>query len=125
MSPAAASRISTRCKPSNAKSLVTLVRLYLPIELGDGHIVAELHAAIEDPADRDPPQIVARIEIRDEQLQRGRGVTLRCRRVLQNRFEQRSDGLPRDRGDRGWRFRPSRRCTARETRPARRWRPDR
>ena len=72
MSPAAASVMSTRFRPSKAKSFVTFVSCTLPIELADGDRVADLDAAVEDAADRDAPEVVARVEVGDEDLQRRR-----------------------------------------------------
>ena len=53
MSPAAASWMSTRFRPSNANSLVTFVCCTAASSLHDGHRIADLHAAVEDAADRD------------------------------------------------------------------------
>src|SRR4029077_4581600 len=39
------------------------------VQLAHRHGVADLHAAVEDAADGDASQVVARIEVRDEQLQ--------------------------------------------------------
>ena len=36
------------------------------VELADGDGVADLHAPVEDPADGDAADVVARIEIRDQ-----------------------------------------------------------
>ena len=54
------------------------------IELDHGDGVADLHAAVEDPADRDAADVVARVEVRDEKLQRrvrvARAAAARARR---------------------------------------------
>ena len=71
MSPAAASSMSTRRSPSKANSLVDLGRLHLAIELADRDLIADPHPAVEDPADRDPSEIVAGVEVGDQHLQGG------------------------------------------------------
>ena len=95
MSPAAASMMSTRFSPSNAYSLVTFVVLNGCVQLAHGDRVADLHAAVEDAADRDAAEIVARIEVGDEQLQRRVRVAARRRHVLDDRVEQRPQILAR------------------------------
>ena len=96
MSPAAASWMSTRFRPSNAKSLVTFVVLNGAVSsLHDRDGVADLHAAVEDPADRDAAEVVARVEVGDEQLQRRVGIAARRRHVLDDGVEQRPQILAR------------------------------
>jgi len=58
--------------------------VHLAFELADHHLVADFDAAVEDAADRDPPQVVARIEVRDQHLQRRFGIALRRRNGLEN-----------------------------------------
>ena len=53
--------------------------------------VANLHPAVEDSANRDPPQVVARIEIRHQQLQGRFGIAARRRDVLDDGVEQRPE----------------------------------
>ena len=65
------------------------------IELDHRDGVADLHAAVEDPADRDAPEVVARVEVRDEQLQRRVRVAARRRHVLDDGVEQRPQILAR------------------------------
>ena len=72
MSPAAASVDVDALQPSNAKSFVTVVRWIDAVELADGDRVADLDAAVEDAADGEPAEVVARVEVRDEHLQRRR-----------------------------------------------------
>ena len=60
------------------------------IQLAHRHRVADAHAAVEDAADGDSSDIVARIEVGDQQLQRRVRITTRRRHVLDNRVEQRS-----------------------------------
>ena len=81
MSPADASLMSTRFRPSKAYSFVTFVSCTAAIELADDDRIADLDAAVEDPADRDASQVVARIEIGDQQLQRRVGIAARRRHV--------------------------------------------
>ena len=57
--------------------------------------VADLDAAVEDAADRDAAEVVARIEVGDEQLQRRVGIAARRRHVLDDRVEQRAQVLAR------------------------------
>ena len=77
--------MSIRFRPSNANSLVTFVCWTARSSLHDGDRVADLHAAVENPADRDPADVVARIEVGDEQLQRRVGIAARRRHVLDDR----------------------------------------
>ena len=93
MSPAAASVMSMRFRPSKAKSLVTFVSCTRPIELADGDRVADLDAAVEDAADRDAAEVVARVEVGDQHLQRRVGVAPRRRHVLDDRVEERPQVL--------------------------------
>ncbi len=55
----------------------------------DGDLVADLHPAVEDAADGDAAQVVARIEVRDQELQRRVERSHRRRHVLDDRVEQR------------------------------------
>ena len=97
MSPAAASWMSTRFRPSNAKSLVTLVCCIAPSSLQTATGSPILHAAVEDAADRDAAEVVARVEVGDQQLQRRVGIAARRRHVLDDRVEQRPQVLARRR----------------------------
>ena len=65
------------------------------VELDDGDGVADLHAAVEDAADRDAADVVARVEVGDQQLQRRVRVAARRRHVLDDRVEQRPQILAR------------------------------
>ena len=75
--------MSTRRSPSNANSLVTLVS-GRAVELADRDRVADLDAAVEDASDGDAAEVVARVEVGDEHLQRRvehrRAAAARCRR---------------------------------------------
>ena len=98
MSPAAACSISTRLRPSNANSFVTCVSLHDAVELHHGHRVVQTHRAVEDAADGDASEVVARIEVGDEHLQRRLRVAARRRHVLDDRVEQRPQVLAGDAG---------------------------
>jgi hypothetical protein len=67
--------------------------LHSGIELHDRHRIADLHAAVENPADRNPAEVVARVEVGDEQLQRRVRISARRRDVLDDRVEQRTQIL--------------------------------
>ncbi len=58
------------------------------VQLHDRHGVADLDAPVEDAADRDAAEIIVRIEVGDEQLQRRLGIAARRRHVLDHRIEQ-------------------------------------
>ena len=59
------------------------------VELADDDRIANLDAAVEDAADGDAADVIARIEVGDENLERRVGVAARRRHVLDNRVEQR------------------------------------
>ena len=59
------------------------------VELDHRHGIADLDPAVEDAPDRDAADVVARIQVRDQQLQRRVGVAARRRHVLDDRVEQR------------------------------------
>jgi hypothetical protein len=71
------------------EELGDLHRNDLRIELAHGHHVADLDAAVEDAADGDPPQVVARVEVGVEQLQRRFGIAPGRRHMLDDGVEQR------------------------------------
>ena len=74
---------------------------HVPSSLQTDDRVADLHAAVEDAADGDAAEVVARVEVGDEHLQRRVGVAARRRHVLDDRVEQRPQilaGLVADRG---------------------------
>ena len=60
------------------------------VELGDGHFVAVPQRAVEHAADGQAAQVIAVIEIGDQQLQDRIGIARRRRDVLQDGFEQRA-----------------------------------
>ena len=95
MSPAAASWMSTRFRPSKAIELGDLGVLHGGIELHHRHGIADLDAAVEDAADGDAAEVVARVEVGDQQLQRRIGIAARRRHVLDDRVEQRPQILAR------------------------------
>src|SRR5205823_598667 len=76
-------------QPLEGVELRHLRLLHPAVELAHGDLVADLDAALEDAADRDSSEIVARIEVGDEHLQRRAGVAARRRDVIENRVEQR------------------------------------
>ena len=51
--------------------------------------VIQIHRAVEDAPNRDAPQVVARIEVRDEDLQRRLRVAARRRHMVDDRLEER------------------------------------
>ncbi len=63
--------------------------LHRVVELADGDRIADLHAAVEDAADGDAADVIARIEVRDQELQRCVGVAARRRHVVDDRVEKR------------------------------------
>ena len=56
--------------------------------------VANLHVTVEHAADGDPSEVVARIEVGDQDLQRRLGVPARRRNVVDDRVEQRPEVAP-------------------------------
>jgi hypothetical protein len=71
------------------KQLGDLRLLNGPTELQHRHRAVQLHGAVEDAADRDASEVVARVEIGDRDLQRRVGVAAGRRHVLDDRVEQR------------------------------------
>ena len=63
------------------------------VQLDDRHVFAGKHLAVEHPRNRQPPQIIAVVEIGNKNLQRSRCIALRRRDRLQNRIEQRTQIL--------------------------------
>src|SRR6185503_6725226 len=59
-----------------------------PVKFADANRVADLDAAVEDAADGQAAQVVARVEIGDERLQRRVGRPARRRDVVDHRIEQ-------------------------------------
>ena len=82
-------------QPVEREQLGDLGRLNGAVQLAHGDGVADLHAAVEDAADRDAAEIVARVEVGDEQLQRRVRVAARRRDVLDDGVEQRPQILAR------------------------------
>ena len=70
-----------------------LGRLEASVPLGDGDGLAHRDAAGEDPADAEAAEVVAVVEVRDEELQNGLGAPARRRDVLQDRLEERAQIL--------------------------------
>src|SRR6185503_5780205 len=62
--------------------------LHGPVKFADANRVADLDAAVEDAADGQAAQVVARVEIGDERLQRRVGRPARRRDVVDHRIEQ-------------------------------------
>ena len=82
-------------QPLEREELRDLCFLHLSIELAHGDRVADLDAAVEHASDRDPPEVVARIEICDKHLERRVDITARRRDVVHDRVEQRTQILSR------------------------------
>ena len=62
------------------------------IELADGDRVADFHASVEDAADGNPPEVVARIEVRDERSAAApSAIAARRRHVLDDGVEERTE----------------------------------
>ena len=95
MSPAAASVMSTRRRPSNANSFVTLRFLDPPVQLADRDRVTDLHPPVEHATDRDAAEIVAGVEVGDQHLQRGVRVSPRRRHAVDDGVEERPQVLAR------------------------------
>ncbi len=94
MSPAAALWISTRFRPSKAYSLVTFVWWIVRVQLADGNGIPDVDPAVEDAADGNAPEVVARIQVGDQQLQRRVGIAARRRHMLDDGVEQRPEVGP-------------------------------
>ena len=63
-------RLSTRFRPSKAKSLVILVSLNVPSSLQTVTGSPILTRAVEHATDGDAPEVVARVEVGDQDLER-------------------------------------------------------
>ena len=66
-------------EPFEREELRDLGLLDAAIELADGDLVADLDPAVEDAADGDAAEVVARVEVRDQHLERRLGVATRRR----------------------------------------------
>ena len=77
------------------KQLGDLRQLNGPTELQHRHRAVQLHGAVEHAADRDPSEIVARVQIGHQDLQRRRGIALGWRHRLDDGVEQRSKAVAR------------------------------
>ena len=95
MSPAAASAISTRFSPSKANSLVTRSGCTDPSSFSTDDRGIERDASVEDAADGDAPEVVARVEVGDQHLQRGLRIADRRRHLGHDRIEQGPQALAR------------------------------
>ena len=58
-------------QPLEREQLGHLGRLHLAVELADRDLIADPHPAVEDPADGDPSEIVAGVEVGDQHLEGG------------------------------------------------------
>ena len=76
------------------------------IELANGDRVADFHPSVEDPADRNPAQVVAGIEVRHEHLERRLTITARRRHRIDDGVEQRTEVRSLLRGFQAGRARP-------------------
>ena len=65
------------------------------VELADGDRVADLDPPVEDAADRDASEVVARVEVGDEHLQRRIGIAPRRRHAVDDGVEERPQVLAR------------------------------
>ena len=92
-------------QPVEGVELRHLRVLNVRVQLAHRHRVADLHAAVEDAADGDAAEVVARVEVRDEQLQR-RVRDCRAAAARARRSRRRAAGDPRRRRPgRAWRCR--------------------
>ena len=66
------------------------------VQLAHRDLIADLHAPVEDAADRDPSDVIARIEVGDQQLERRVRVAARRRDVIDDGVEQGPQVQPRD-----------------------------
>ena len=64
--------------------------MYRPVQLGDGHVFAGEHGSIEYACNGQPPEIIAVVEVRDQNLQRAFRVSLGKRNGFQDRIKQRT-----------------------------------
>src|SRR5208282_2856172 len=65
------------------------------VALGDGNIFARLHGSIKNASDGEAAEIVAVVEIRDQDLKRAVGVSLRSRDGVNDGFKQQTQVLAR------------------------------
>jgi hypothetical protein len=93
ISPQRALSASTRRRPSNEYSFVIFVGCIVPSRLAIHHLVADLDAAREDAADAQASQVVAVVQVRDQELEGALGRAGRRRHVLHHRLEQRPQVL--------------------------------
>ena len=90
MSPAAAACDVDALEPVEREQLRDLASpAALPSSLSTTTGSPIVDPAVEDAADGDAPEVVARVEVRDEHLQRRLGIAARRRHVLDDRVEQR------------------------------------
>ena len=68
-------------------------RLRRAVELENDDRIVDGDTAVEDAADGDPAEVVARIEIRDQHLQRRLGIAARRRHVIDDGVEERPQVL--------------------------------
>ena len=59
------------------------------VDFHNADFVSKVQRAVENTCDRQPAEVVAIVQIRDENLERPCGVTGRLRNRFQNRLEQR------------------------------------
>ena len=112
-------------EPLEGEELGDLRLLKRAVELAHGHRVADPHASLEHASDRDPPEVVVRIEVGDENLQRPFRIAARRRHVIDDRVEQRPEIPARLLQRQRSRCQPWRSCRAPGSRAAPRWRRDR
>jgi hypothetical protein len=93
MSPNVVSVISVRLRPEKENSLVIFRLVKGAVELGDGNVFAGKHASVEDAGDREASEVVAVVEIRDQDLQRASDVTLGGGDGFKDCVEQRAQVL--------------------------------
>ena len=69
--------------------------LDVAVELGDGHLVSDLDGSVEDPSDRNPAEIVTRVEVGYQELKRFVDLATRRAHVFHDRFKEGAKVLPR------------------------------
>ena len=80
-------------QPFEREQLGDAGRLRRAVELEHDDRIVDGDVAVEDAADGDPAEIVARIEIRDQHLQRRLRVAARRRHVIDDGVEERPQVL--------------------------------
>ncbi len=90
-------------QPVEREQLRDLRLLLRAIELHDDDRIVDPDAPVEDPANGNPPEVLVRVEVRDEQLEARVAAALRRRHMVDDGIEQRTqvDRLAAELGRRG------------------------